>query len=40
MIRSIIERTGVKIDVEDDGRVNVASADESRRRRQSRSSRS
>jgi polyribonucleotide nucleotidyltransferase len=26
-IRSIIERTGVKIDVEDDGRVNVASAD-------------
>ncbi len=29
MIRSIIERTGVKIDVEDDGQVNVASADES-----------
>ena len=28
MIRSIIERTGVKIDVEDDGRVNIASADE------------
>src|SRR5262245_17546754 len=28
MIRSIIEKTGVKIDVEDDGRVNVASADE------------
>src|SRR5437879_719576 len=27
MIRRIIERTGVKIDVEDDGRVNVASAD-------------
>src|SRR4051812_32108247 len=27
MIRSIIEQTGVKIDVEDDGRVNVASAD-------------
>ena len=27
MIRSIIERTGVKIDVEDDGTVNVASAD-------------
>ena len=26
-IRSIIDRTGVKIDVEDDGRVNVASAD-------------
>jgi len=29
MIRSIIERTGVKIDVEDDGRVNIASSDES-----------
>ena len=29
MIRSIIEKTGVKIDVEDDGHVNVASADES-----------
>ena len=29
MIRSIIERTGVKIDVEDDGRVNVASVDQS-----------
>ncbi len=28
MIRSIIERTGVKIDVQDDGQVNVASADE------------
>ena len=27
-IRGIIEKTGVKIDVEDDGRVNVASADE------------
>jgi polyribonucleotide nucleotidyltransferase len=27
-IRSIIDRTGVKIDVEDDGSVNVASADE------------
>jgi polyribonucleotide nucleotidyltransferase len=27
-IRSIIEKTGVKIDVEDDGRVNVASNDE------------
>ena len=26
-IRSIVERTGVKIDVEDDGRVNVASPD-------------
>ena len=28
MIRSIVDRTGVKIDVEDDGRINVASADE------------
>jgi polyribonucleotide nucleotidyltransferase len=28
MIRSIIERTGVKIDVEDDGRVSIASVDE------------
>jgi polyribonucleotide nucleotidyltransferase len=28
VIRGIIERTGVKIDVEDDGRVNVASSDE------------
>ena len=27
-IRGIIEKTGVKIDVEDDGRVNVASADQ------------
>ena len=27
MIRSIVDRTGVKIDVEDDGRVNIASAD-------------
>tara|TARA_Y100000588_G_scaffold386928_1_gene483549 strand:- start:1908 stop:4040 length:2133 start_codon:yes stop_codon:yes gene_type:complete len=27
-IRSIVERTGVKIDVEDDGRVNVSSSDE------------
>jgi len=27
MIRSIIERTGVKIDVEDNGTVNVSSAD-------------
>jgi len=27
-IRSIIEKTGVKIDVEDDGRVNVASSDQ------------
>ena len=28
-IRSIIERTGVKINVEDDGRVNIASSDDS-----------
>ncbi len=28
MIRSIIDKTGVKIDVEDDGRVNVASNDQ------------
>jgi polyribonucleotide nucleotidyltransferase len=28
MIRSIIDKTGVRIDVEDDGRVNVASNDE------------
>jgi polyribonucleotide nucleotidyltransferase len=28
MIRSIIEQTGVKIDVEDDGQINIASADE------------
>ncbi len=28
-IRSIVERTGVKIDVEDDGRINVASPDAS-----------
>jgi len=27
-IRSIVERTGVKVDVEDDGRVNVSSSDE------------
>ena len=32
-IRSIIEKTGVKIDVEDDGRVNVASNDEESSRR-------
>src|SRR5262249_50721088 len=32
-IRSIIERTGVKIDVEDDGRVNVASVDEASARK-------
>jgi len=30
MIRSIIEQTGVKIDVEDSGKVNVASNDEVR----------
>ncbi|MCL4821545.1 MAG: polyribonucleotide nucleotidyltransferase [Vicinamibacteria bacterium] len=29
MIRSITERTGCKIDIEDDGRVNIASVDES-----------
>ncbi|MBI3896318.1 MAG: S1 RNA-binding domain-containing protein, partial [Acidobacteria bacterium] len=29
MIRSIIEQTGVKINVEDDGRINIASNDES-----------
>jgi len=28
MIRSIVERTGCKIDVEDDGRINIASVDE------------
>jgi len=28
MIRSIIERTGCKIDVEDDGRIHIASVDE------------
>ena len=28
MIRSIIDQTGVKIDVEDSGKVNVASSDE------------
>ncbi|MCX6542957.1 MAG: polyribonucleotide nucleotidyltransferase [Acidobacteria bacterium] len=33
MIRSIIERTGVKIDVEDDGQVNVASADDASARK-------
>ena len=33
MIRSIIDRTGVKIDVEDDGRVNVASNDEASAKR-------
>jgi len=29
VIRSIVERTGVKIDVEDDGTVTIASSDES-----------
>jgi polyribonucleotide nucleotidyltransferase len=33
MIRSIIERTGVKIDVEDSGQVNVASTDEASARK-------
>jgi polyribonucleotide nucleotidyltransferase len=33
MIRSIIERCGVKIDVEDDGSVNVASSDETSARK-------
>ncbi len=33
MIRSIIEQTGVKIDVEDDGSVHVASADEASARK-------
>ena len=33
MIRSIIERTGVKIDVEDDGHVNVASSDDASARK-------
>jgi polyribonucleotide nucleotidyltransferase len=28
MIRSIVERTGCKVDIEDDGTVNIASADE------------
>ena len=28
MIRSIIEQTGVKIDVQDDGRINIAATDE------------
>ncbi len=32
-IRSIIERTGVKINVEDDGRVNIASSDDSSARK-------
>jgi hypothetical protein len=27
-IRRIVERTGVKIDVEDDGRINIASSDD------------
>jgi polyribonucleotide nucleotidyltransferase len=33
MIRSIVERTGCKIDVEDDGRVSIASVDESAARK-------
>ncbi len=33
MIRSIIERTGVKIDVEDDGKVSIASSDEASARK-------
>ena len=33
MIRSIVERTGCKIDVEDDGRVSIASIDESAARK-------
>src|SRR3970040_2858995 len=33
MIRSIIERTGVKIDVEDDGSIPIASTDENSARK-------
>jgi polyribonucleotide nucleotidyltransferase len=33
MIRSIVERTGCKIDVEDDGRVSIASTDENAARK-------
>jgi polyribonucleotide nucleotidyltransferase len=33
MIRSIVERTGCKIDVEDDGRVSIASVDENAARK-------
>src|SRR5438874_12924660 len=33
VIRGIMEQTGVKIDVEDDGTVNVASADEASARK-------
>jgi polyribonucleotide nucleotidyltransferase len=33
MIRSIVERTGCKIDIEDDGRVSIASVDESAARK-------
>ena len=29
MIRSIVERTGCRVDIEDDGTVNIASSDES-----------
>src|SRR5437868_10314994 len=38
MIRSIIEQTGVKIDVEDSGKINVASDDEALPRKPCRSS--
>jgi polyribonucleotide nucleotidyltransferase len=40
MIRSIVERTGCKIDIEDDGRVAIASVTSRRPARRSRSSRS
>src|SRR6185295_4879303 len=33
MIRSIVERTGCKIDIEDDGRVSIASVDETAARK-------
>ena len=33
MIRSIVERTGCKIDIEDDGRVSIASVDEAAARK-------
>ena len=36
MIRSIVERTGCKIDVEDDGRVSIASIDEAAARKADR----
>ena len=38
VIRGIIEQTGVKIDVEDDGTIHVASTDEAAARRRCRSS--